>query len=44
MPKPKCPECGGSEFDGESMGNVGGVTIIYCANCGHIIGVVPLQW
>jgi RNA polymerase subunit RPABC4/transcription elongation factor Spt4 len=35
--KPKCPKCGGNDFSVSWDAFIG---IVYCENCGHIIGVV----
>lgn len=35
--KPKCPECGGNNFSVKHVDYF--INIVYCASCGHIIGV-----
>jgi len=43
---PKCPECGGNSFDQKDLNEVcfdkrvgkDFVYIVYCDDCGHIIG------
>lgn len=41
--KPKCPKCEHSNFIAQAIEKEGGVRwdsvyVIYCTNCGHIVG------
>ena len=46
MALPTCPKCGGNSFDAKSLRDlyegkgpvILGVVIVYCDNCGHIVG------
>jgi uncharacterized Zn finger protein len=41
--RPKCPGCGKNKFTSEPHRSKNGVTlyrIVYCKNCGHIIGCI----
>ena len=40
MTEPKCPECGGNNFRKKYFD---GIYIVYCDNCGHIIGCIALN-
>ena len=38
MAEPTCPKCGKHVFFRKDLG--GCVLLVYCFNCGHVIGVV----
>jgi len=42
-PPPNCPRCEGTTFYGwnYNLANSGPIVLVYCANCGCVLGVAP---
>ena len=43
MTEPKCPECGGHNFRDKRISTTGMIKIVYCDDCGHIIGCISFS-
>jgi hypothetical protein len=44
MAEPTCPECKGHDFDSKQINaRDDSISLVYCTNCGHIVGCVAWQ-